>query len=157
MRKVRCVDSHTGVVCLELSPIIRLSQWETLFTFRGKASGRAKIPSMAAFFTWTEAQGQILTIQNLRKWNICLVEWCCMCKNSRETTYHLLLHCGYAYDLQSMVFCLLESIGLCLRGQWSCWCFGVGGISKHHSTVVWGGHSSFCYVDQLEREKPAYF
>lgn len=38
--------------------------------------------------------GQILTIDNLRKQRVLVVDWCCMCKQSGESIDHLLLHCS---------------------------------------------------------------
>ena len=37
--------------------------------------------------------GQILTIDNLRKQRVLVVDWCCMCKQSGESIDHL-LHCS---------------------------------------------------------------
>jgi hypothetical protein len=50
-----------------------------------------------------------------------------MCKNNGETTYHLLFHCAYVYELWSMLFCLF---GLCPRGLWICWLVGQGVLEK---------------------------
>ena len=38
-----------------------------------------KAPSKVAFFTWTATKGNILTLDNLRKRNISVINWCCMC------------------------------------------------------------------------------
>ena len=87
---------------------------------------------------WTAARGKILTMDNLRKQNICTVEWCCMCKVNRETMDHLLLHCDFVQSLWSLVFCLF-------RLQWvtpkrvddllACW---KGGFGRYHSADIWG-------------------
>ena len=45
-------------------------------------------------------------MENLRERNICIIDWCCMCKHNGETTEHLLLCCNYVYNLWSWVFCL---------------------------------------------------
>ena len=50
--------------------------------------------------------GNILTIDNLRKWTILILDWCCMCKRNGESVDHLLIHCPIAFDLWSMVFTL---------------------------------------------------
>jgi hypothetical protein len=39
--------------------------------------------------------GKILTFDNLRKWQIIVVDWCC----SKQTVDHLLLHCKIASAL----------------------------------------------------------
>lgn len=51
------------------------------------------------FLMWTVALGKILTANNLRRRNIILVNWCCMCKVDGENIDHLFLHyvqfCAY--------------------------------------------------------------
>ena len=34
---------------------------------------------------------KILTIDNIRRQKVLVVDWCCMCKRSRETIGHLLI------------------------------------------------------------------
>jgi hypothetical protein len=55
------------------------------------------------FFGWTSALGKILTLDNLRKMNVIVVDWCCMCKRSWEFIGHL-LHCEVARELWSRFF-----------------------------------------------------
>lgn len=50
----------------------------------------------SAFFAWSAALGKILTLYNLRKRNLIVVDWCYMCKQSRETIDYLLFHCKIA-------------------------------------------------------------
>jgi len=56
-------------------------------------------PPHMVFFTWTTAWGRILIADNLRRWAIILVNWCCLCKNNEEIVDHLLFHCEYTSDL----------------------------------------------------------
>jgi hypothetical protein len=53
---------------------------------------------------WTAALGKILTIDNLTKRIMVLVNWCCMCKDSCKSVDHLLLYCLVAYDFWSFLF-----------------------------------------------------
>ena len=76
--------------------------------FPWKSSWKPKVPSRVSFFIWTASVGRILTAENLRKRNIILVSWCCMCKQDGETVTHLLLHC-----------ILLEKYGIWFLGIWS--------------------------------------
>jgi hypothetical protein len=68
-----------------------------------KSIWKSKAPPMVAFFVWTAALGKILTMDNLRKKNIIVAEWCCMCKKSGESIVHLLLHCEVAMEVWNMV------------------------------------------------------
>jgi len=52
---------------------------------------------------WTAALGKILTHDNLRKRNVVVIEWCCMCKKSEESIEHQLLHCEVTHDLWSYI------------------------------------------------------
>lgn len=49
---------------------------------------RNKAPKRVAFFVWTVALGKILTINNLRKKSIVVMDWCGMCR-SEEMIDHL--------------------------------------------------------------------
>ena len=60
--------------------------------FPWKCIWRIKAPPRVAFFVWAVALGKILTIDNLRKKNMVLVNKCGMCKKEEETVDHLLLH-----------------------------------------------------------------
>jgi hypothetical protein len=65
-------------------------------SFPWKFIWKAKVPQRIAFFSWTAALGKLLTIDNLRKRNLIIVDWCCLCKQSGESVDHLLLHCSMA-------------------------------------------------------------
>jgi hypothetical protein len=58
------------------------------------------------FFLWTTTHGKILTLDNLKKRGVLVVEWCCMCKRGDESIDHLLLRCEVARDLWSAIFTL---------------------------------------------------
>lgn len=85
--------------------VIKLSQREVSILFLGETFGRWKF-LVEAFFTWTATTGKILTLDNLRKRNICVVNWCCLCKNSWKSGVHRLIHCTYAWRLWNFVLCL---------------------------------------------------
>ena len=88
-----------------------------------------KAPTKVAFFTWTAAKGRILTLDSLRKRDICVVNRCCMCKNDWESMDHLLIHCLFAFSLRSFVFSLF-GISWVMPKQvvefLACWLRGVG-------------------------------
>lgn len=63
-----------------------------------------KYPSIAAFFIWPVAQGRILTLDNLRRRHLTLINWCSMCKKSEETINHLGLRCDAATYLWASIF-----------------------------------------------------
>jgi hypothetical protein len=64
---------------------------------------KSKAPPRVAFFMWTTVLGEILTMDNLRKKNIIVTEWCCMCKKSGESIDHLLLQCEVALEVWNMI------------------------------------------------------
>jgi hypothetical protein len=53
---------------------------------------------------WTVALGKILTINNLRRHHIVMLDWFCVCKCGRESVDHLLLHSPVAHEMFSMLF-----------------------------------------------------
>jgi hypothetical protein len=56
---------------------------------------------------------------NLRKRNVVVIEWCCMCKKSGGSIEHLLLYWEVALDLWSYILYLRYS-RLCHEGCWNC-------------------------------------
>ena len=68
-----------------------------------KSIRKSKVPPRVAFFVWTAVLGKILTLDNLRKKNIIVIEWCCMCRHNGESIDPLLLHCEVAIEVWSMV------------------------------------------------------
>ena len=55
-----------------------------------KSIWKTKAPPRVAFFVWTAALGHILTIDNLRKRHVIVIDWCYMCKVYGESIAHLL-------------------------------------------------------------------
>jgi hypothetical protein len=77
---------------------------------------KSKAPPRVAFFVWMPVLGKILTMDNLRKKNIIVTEWCCMCKKSGESIDHVLLHCEVASKVWNMV-CQLFGIMWVMPGS----------------------------------------
>ena len=70
---------------------------------------QSKVPPRVAFFSRLASLGKILTIENLHKRHIIILDWRYMCKRCGESMDHLLLHCPIAFEMWS----------LCLFGlQW---------------------------------------
>ena len=74
--------------------------------FTWKLAWHLKVPPRVAFISWAASLGKILSIDNLQKRGIIVLDWCCMCKTRGESANHLLLHCPIAYELWTMVFYL---------------------------------------------------
>jgi hypothetical protein len=65
---------------------------------------KVKVPSRVAFFVWTVVLGKTLTLNNLRKRHVIVMEWCCMCKKCEGSIDHLFLHCEFATGLWNAIF-----------------------------------------------------
>jgi hypothetical protein len=55
-------------------------------------------------FAWATTLGKILTLNNLRKRQVTVIDKCCMCKKNGDTMDHLLLHCEVACVLWNTIF-----------------------------------------------------
>jgi hypothetical protein len=67
--------------------------------FHGKSIWQ-HYPLESGFFTWIAFLRKILIMDNLRKWHVIVIDWCCMCKRGVETVDHLFLH----YEIVSVVW-----------------------------------------------------
>ena len=89
-----------------------------------------------SFFLWTAVRGGILTIDNLVKRNLPLVNWCRLCRCDVEIVDHLLLHYKFVHTLCSEVFYLfgvqwvMPKTVVSLLSTWWNW-LGI------HSSNVW--------------------
>ena len=81
----------------------RILAGPTIFGFPWRSIWEQKIPPRVAFFVWSAALRKCLTIDNLRKRKVWILDWCYMCKSKGESVDHLFLHCPVAMDLWSMV------------------------------------------------------
>jgi hypothetical protein len=66
-------------------------------SFPWKSIWKVKVPPRVAFFVRMTTLGKILTVDNLRKRNIIVMEWCYICKTFGESIDHLFLHCMGCY------------------------------------------------------------
>lgn len=66
------------------------------------------------------AKKKILTLDNLIRRKMVMVNWCCMCVRDGELIDHLLVHCSIAREVWSsshMVWHLLCFPDICERGS----------------------------------------
>ena len=106
------------------------------FPFPWNSIWRTKAPLRVAFFVWLVALGKILTVGNLRKKNMVLVNRCRMCKKDEESIDHWLLHCEYAQFLWDAFFSRFGFAWVMPRGVVDLLhCWWLGGRSR--SNVVW--------------------
>jgi hypothetical protein len=104
--------------------------------FPWKSVWRTQAPSRAAFFTWSAALGKILTLDNLRKQHVIVIDRCCMGKRDGESVDHLLLHCDVASALWSVLFNHFGMSWVISRrviDLFACW----WSSGKPRSAVVW--------------------
>jgi hypothetical protein len=80
------------LVCKDNVPFCWKSIWPT------------NVPLKVAFFASLVALEKILTIDNLRKRHVIMVDTCCMCKRNWEFVDYLLLHCEVACALWNAIF-----------------------------------------------------
>jgi hypothetical protein len=66
---------------------------------------------LTVFFVWSASLGKILTLDNLRRRQVIMVNRCCLCKLEGESVDHLLLHCEVAHTLWNTI---LSRFGLSL-------------------------------------------
>jgi hypothetical protein len=132
--KLRWLHSSKGL--FEVKSFYRALSPSGSFIFPWKSIWRSKAPPRVAFFTWTAAWGKILTVDNLRRRGLVLVNRCWLCESDGESVDHLLLHCGVARALWNAFF---DRFGLCwvmpgsvkeLLASW--WSSG-----RSRSAVVW--------------------
>jgi len=63
---------------------------------------KTRLPPKIKCFTWTTLKNAILTLDNLNRRKLQLVNRCFMCLNSLESVNHLFLHCPVATALWKM-------------------------------------------------------
>ena len=103
--------------------------------------------------------GKCMTIDNIKKRKVWILNWCYMCKCNSESVDHLFLHCLVAMDLWSMVLGLFgvswvipkPVVGLlaCWQGRFGChWNDHIWIIVPHCLMwCLWRERSSRCFED----------
>jgi hypothetical protein len=91
------------------SGLFKFKSFSSLACFEGsrfpwKSVWRTQAPSRAAFFAWSAALSKILTVDNLRKMHVIIMDRCCLCKRNGELVDHLHLHCDVASALWNSLF-----------------------------------------------------
>jgi hypothetical protein len=86
-------------------------------SFPWKSIWRTKALPRVAFFVWSAALGKILTLDNLRKKIMVLVNRCGMCKKDEESVDHLLFIVNVLNSCGMLFSVVLVWRGLCLGGM----------------------------------------
>ena len=110
----------------------------------------SKSASMGSFFLWTTVLGKILTADNLRKRNIVIVSWCCMCKDDGESIDHLFIHCPVVKELWDAVLSLFGVMWVMPRRVRNL-IEGWHG-SNHHQCIIWNA-VPHCLMWSVWRER----
>ena len=98
---------------------------------------KPKVPSRVAYFVWTVALGNILTVDNIWKQEILILDCYCMCKRNGELVDHLLIHCALASDLWFMIFILFGihwAMPKMVMELLACW---KGKSGRHRNGAIW--------------------
>ncbi len=102
-----------------------------------KSIWKSKAPPRVAFFVWTAALGRILTTDNLRRRQVIVLDWCCLCRKNGESISHLLMHCSVAKEIWNFFFSNFEIPWVMPYGVLdllSCW---GGGCRNTRIRKVW--------------------
>jgi hypothetical protein len=122
--------------------------------FPWRSIWQSRVPHKVAFFTWLVAQGKILTLDNLRRRGLWVLDWCFMCKKAGESVNHLMIHCEYAQELWTMIFCLFGVSWVMPQTTYDllhCW------RRKGPAYVVWNAiPSSLMWLLWRERNQRAF-
>lgn len=102
--KTRFVGAIRKVWSLKLNLIMPCS-------FPWKSICKVKVPRKVAFLSWTATLGKILTIDNLRRRRVLVLDCCYMYKRAGETVDHLLLHGDTASEFWSCVLPIWAVLG----------------------------------------------
>ena len=127
----------------------------SLGSFPWRSIWKAKVPPWITFFSRTTALGRVLTIDNLRKRNLIIVDWYCLCKQSGESVDHLLLHCSLAKELWSMVFGLFGVHWVMPCHVFQLWAGWLGRFGDKRNLVVWR-MVPHCVMWYIWRERNAH-
>ena len=132
--KLWWTPSHKGI--FDIRSFYKTIAFKDNPSFPQKSIWRTKAPSKVAFFVWSASLGKILTLDNLRRRQIIMVNRCCLCKLDGESVDHLLLHCVVARSLWNTI---LSRFGLSrvmpnkVVDLMACWWYG----GNSRSVVVW--------------------
>ena len=64
------------------------------------------VPPKLGFFSWEASWGKVLTLDQLKRRGISLVNRCCLCEENEETIDHLLIHCPRAKILWDILLAI---------------------------------------------------
>lgn len=70
-----------------------------------------KMPPKIPFFAWTTSLDKILTINNLKKCTVSIIDWYCMCKKNSKIVDHHLLHYETTRAMESYILQIGASLG----------------------------------------------
>jgi hypothetical protein len=94
----------------EVKSFYRMLSPRGLASFPWKSVWKSKAPHRVAFFVWTAVHNKILTLDNLGRRGLVVVNRCWLCETDGESVDHLLIHCAAARDLWNAFF---ARFGLC--------------------------------------------
>ena len=107
------------------------------YCFPWKSIWKQKIPSRVAFFVSIAALGKCLTIDNLRKRKVWILDWCYMCKCNGELVDHLFLHCPVAMDLWAIVFGSFGVSRVMPQSVVGLLAYWQGRFGRHRNGYIW--------------------
>ena len=67
------------------------------------------VPPKLGFFAWEASWGKVLTLDQLKRMGIPIVNRCFLCEEHEETIDHLLIHCSKAKSLWDLLLAITEA------------------------------------------------
>ena len=83
----------------DVRSLYKILAYKEAIPFPWKSIWRTNAHSRVVFLAWLAVLGKALTLDNLRKRHLIMVNRCYLCKSDGETVDHLLLHCEVANAL----------------------------------------------------------
>ena len=77
--------------------------------FPSRSNWNPIVPPKLGFFAWEASWGKVLTLDQLKRRGIPLLNMCFLCEENEETIDHLLIHCSRVKMLWDLLLAIIEA------------------------------------------------